>query len=156
MENHAPEGVHSWLVFFKAMHAVSKLIQADLQGTELGESDFRVLEVLLHKGAQPVNALGPKVNLTPGSISVAVDRLHRRGFVSRVEDLGDRRVRIVDLTAEGRRMILPYFQRRAATLEQVFEVLTPEERIQLEQMLKRVGRNAETLGGADQSTSFWK
>jgi MarR family transcriptional regulator, 2-MHQ and catechol-resistance regulon repressor len=147
MDKNAPEGVHTWLVFFKAMHAVSKLIQTDLQGTELGESDFRVLEVLLHKGPQPVNALGPKVNLTPGSISVAVDRLHGRGLVSRVEDAGDRRVRIVDLTPAGREMILPYFRRRATLLEQVFKVLTPEERIQLEQMLKTVGRNAETLGG---------
>jgi MarR family transcriptional regulator, 2-MHQ and catechol-resistance regulon repressor len=56
MDENAQKGVHSWLVFFKALHAVSKLIQADLQGTELGESDFRVLEVLLHKGALPVNA----------------------------------------------------------------------------------------------------
>jgi MarR family 2-MHQ and catechol resistance regulon transcriptional repressor len=147
MDEKVPEGVHSWLVLFKAMHAILKLIQADLQGTELGESDFRVLEVLLHKGSQPVNALGPKVNLTPGSISVAVDRLHGRGLVSRVEDAGDRRVRIVDLTPAGREMIEPIFRRRATILEQVFEVLTPEERIQLEQMHKKIGRNAETLGG---------
>ena len=146
MGENVPEAVHSWLVTFKAMHAISKLIQADLQGTELGESDFRVLEVLLHKGPQPVNALGPKVNLTPGSISVAVERLHGRGLVSRVEDAADRRVRIVDLTPEGREMIGPIFRRRAALLEQVFEVLTPEERLQLERMLKEIGRNAETLG----------
>ncbi len=147
MAEKSPEGVHSWLVFIKALHAVSKLIQADLQGTGLGESDFRVLEVLLHKGAQPVNAIGPKVNLTPGSISVAVDRLHGQGLVSRVEDVGDRRVRIVDLTSTGREMIEPIFRRRAAILEQVFEVLTSEERVQLEQLLKRIGRNAENLGG---------
>jgi MarR family 2-MHQ and catechol resistance regulon transcriptional repressor len=147
MDENTPEGIHSWLVFFKALHAVSRLIQADLQGTELGESDFRILEVLLHKGAQPVNALGPKVNLTPGSISVAVDRLQGRGLVSRVEDAGDRRVRIVDLTPTGREMIEPIFRRRAAILEQVFEVLTSEERVQLEQLLKRIGRNAENLGG---------
>ena len=147
MDENAQEGVHSWLVFFKALHAVSKLIQADLQGTALGESDFRVLEVLLHKGAQPVNVLGPKVNLTPGSISVAVDRLHGRGLVSRVEDAGDRRVRIVDLTPAGREIIEPVFRRRAAILEQVFAVLKPEERVQLAQMLKRVGQNAEILSG---------
>jgi MarR family transcriptional regulator, 2-MHQ and catechol-resistance regulon repressor len=152
MDENAPKGVHSWLVFFKAMHAISKLIQADLQGTELGESDFRVLEVLLCKGAQPVNALGPKVNLTPGSISVAVDRLHGRGLVSRVADAGDRRVRIVDLTPAGREMIEPIFRRRAAILELVFEVLTPEERSQLEQMFKRIGRNAEALGGGGSVT----
>ena len=147
MGEETPEGVHVWLVFVKALHAVSKLIQAELQGTGLGESDFRVLEVLLHKGAQPVNVIGPKVNLTPGSISVAVDRLHGRGLVSRVEDPGDRRVRIVDLTPAGRELIVPVFRRRAAVLEEVFAVLRPEERVQLERLLKAVGRNAESLSG---------
>ena len=124
-------------------------MQANLQGTGLGESDFRVLEILLHKGAQPVNVIGPKVNLTPGSISVAVDRLHSRGLVSRVEDPGDRRVRIVDLTPAGRELIVPVFRRRAAVLEEVFAVLRPGERVQLERLLKAVGRNAESLAGTN-------
>ena len=142
MGEETPEGVHVWLVLVKALQAVSRLIQADLQGTGLGESDFRVLEILLHKGAQPVNVIGPKVNLTPGSISVAVDRLHGRGLVSRVEDPGDRRVRIVNLTPAGRELIVPVFRRHAALLEEVFAVLRPQERVELERLLKAVGRNA--------------
>jgi MarR family transcriptional regulator, 2-MHQ and catechol-resistance regulon repressor len=43
----------------------------------LGESDFQVLEVLLHKVPMPVNAIGPRVDLNPGSLSVAVDRLYK-------------------------------------------------------------------------------
>jgi MarR family transcriptional regulator, 2-MHQ and catechol-resistance regulon repressor len=147
MGKETPDGVHVCLVFVKSLQAISKLLQADLQGTGLGESDFRVLEILLHKGAQPVNVIGPKVNLTPGSISVAVDRLHSRGLVSRVEDPGDRRVRIVDLTPAGRELIVPVFRRRAAVLEEVFAVLRPGERVQLERLLKAVGRNAESLSG---------
>ncbi len=77
----------------------------------MGDSEFRILEVLLHKGPLPVNTLGPKVNLTPGSISVAVDRLHNRGLVSREESPEDRRVRIVTLTAEGKDVIAPLFQK---------------------------------------------
>lgn len=34
--------------------------------------DFRVLAVLLNKGPLRANTIGPKVHLTPGSISVAV------------------------------------------------------------------------------------
>ena len=147
MKKETPEGVHVWLVLIKASQAIAKLVQADLEGTDLGESDFRVLEVLLHKGALPVNAIGPKVHLTPGSISVAVDRLHGRGLVTRVEDPSDRRVRIVDLTPVGRELILPIFRRRADILEKVFAVLTPAERVQLEHLLKTVGRHAESLSG---------
>jgi DNA-binding MarR family transcriptional regulator len=46
----------------------------------LDDSDFRVLDVLLPKEPIPVNAIGPKVDLNPGSVSVAVDRLCKKGW----------------------------------------------------------------------------
>jgi MarR family transcriptional regulator, 2-MHQ and catechol-resistance regulon repressor len=93
--------VHTWLVMMKAMQAIARYALEDLEKSGLGDSDFRVLEVLLHKGPLPVNVIGPKVNLTPGSISVAVDRLVAKGLASRAESSQDRRVRIVALTPRG-------------------------------------------------------
>src|SRR5450432_4491129 len=101
---------HVWLVMIKAMRALTRYAAAGIEGTGLGDSDFRVLEVLLHKGPLPVNTIGPIVNLTPGSISIAVERLHRRGLVSRIESAEDRRVRIVELTQKGRELIVPVFE----------------------------------------------
>ena len=69
------ETSHVWLVMLKAMRALTRYAAAGIEGTGLGDSDFRVLEVLLHKGPLPVNTIGPIVDLTPGSISIAVDRL---------------------------------------------------------------------------------
>jgi MarR family transcriptional regulator, 2-MHQ and catechol-resistance regulon repressor len=149
MKNKSPEGVHVWLVFIKAFHAIGKLVMADLQESGLIDSDFRVLEVLLHKGPLPVNVIGPKVWLTPGSISVAVDRLHARGLVSRMEDSADRRIRMVDLTPEGRALIEPVFSRHAEFMEKIVAVLSPAERAQLEGMLKKIGRHAETMGSRE-------
>src|ERR1700737_2677000 len=86
-------GVHVWLVFMKAFQALIPHAAQSIQRTKLGDSDFRVLEVLLHKGPLPVNTVGPKVWLTPGSISVAVDRLVKKGLVSRKGHAVDRRAR---------------------------------------------------------------
>ena len=91
-------GVHLWLVFMKAFHALFPHAAQSIKQTELGDSDFRVLEALLHKGPLPVNTIGPKVWLTPGSISVDVDRLVNKGLVSRKDHPDDRRVRRVELT----------------------------------------------------------
>src|SRR5260370_2519695 len=76
-------GVHVWLVLAKAFRALGAHAEEslNLSRTGLGDSDFRVLEVLLHKGPLPVNTIGPKVWLTPGSISVAVDRLEKKTLV---------------------------------------------------------------------------
>ena len=81
----------------KAFRALIPHAAESIERTELGDSDFRVLEALLHKGPLPVNTIGPAVRLTPGSISVAVDRLVQKGLVSRNDHASDRRVRQVEL-----------------------------------------------------------
>jgi MarR family 2-MHQ and catechol resistance regulon transcriptional repressor len=85
MDKNSRDPVHCWLVWGKAFHAAAKYLYAGLEETGIDDTDFRILEVLLNKGPLPVNTIGPKVNLTPGSISTAVDRLVDRGLVSRVE-----------------------------------------------------------------------
>ena len=140
-----PKPVHVWLVWMKAMQAIARYGLAELRESGLGISDFAVLEVLLHKGPLPVNVIGPKVNLTPGSISVAVDRLLAKGLVSRVESSDDRRVRIVALTPRGKGVISPVFRAHAATMEKVFGGLSSDELRQLEHQIKLIGRQAESL-----------
>jgi len=93
----------------------------------------------------PVNAIGPKVDLNPGSVSVAVDRLYKKEFVSRVEKARARRVRTVALTEKGREMFLPLFRRHKALIKRAFQDVSREELQQLEGVLKKVGKRAESL-----------
>jgi len=135
-------GVHVWLVLMKAFQALMPHAADSIERTELGDSDFRVLEALLHKGPLPVNTVGPKVWLTPGSISVAVDRLVKKGLVSRKDHPGDRRVRQVELTAKGRALITRGFREHAAAMETVVSVLSKNERLTLLRILKKLGKHA--------------
>jgi MarR family 2-MHQ and catechol resistance regulon transcriptional repressor len=135
-------GVHIWLILIKAFLSLRANVEKSMRGCELGESDFRVLEVLLHKGALPVNTIGPKVFLTTGSISTAVDRLHKKGFVSRTTGERDRRVHVVNLTPKGRALITRVFSAHAAQMDELAQVLTLAERLQLIAALKKLGKNA--------------
>jgi MarR family 2-MHQ and catechol resistance regulon transcriptional repressor len=136
---------HVWLVMMKAMRALTKYAAAGIEETGLGLSDFGVLEILLHKGPLPVNTIGPIVDLTPGSISIAVDRLFAKGLVSRVESSEDRRVRIVALTARGKALIDSAFRKHSGQMTKAFAELSPEELRGLEAALKKVGKRAATL-----------
>jgi MarR family transcriptional regulator, 2-MHQ and catechol-resistance regulon repressor len=138
--------VHCWLVLLKAFQAASKYLYAGLAETGIDDTDFRILEVLLSKGPLPVNTIGPKVFLTPGSISTAVDRLVARGLVNRVESPEDRRVRIVSLTTKGKGLIAPIFRKHAAEIARVFADASPKELRALETILKKIGKRAESLG----------
>jgi len=149
-----PEVLHAWLIMLKAWQSMSRYVLPTLLEEGLGESDFRVLEVLLHKGPMPVNAIGPKVDLNPGSVSVAVDRLYKKGFVSRVECSSDRRIRTVSLTEKGREMFAPLFRRHAALIKRAFQDVSPEELQQLEGVLKKIGKRAEGLAEKKTSSQF--
>ena len=145
MAQRAESTDHAWLVMMKAMRALTRYAAADIEETGLGLSDFAVLEVLLHKGPLPVNTIGPIVDLTAGSISIAVDRLFAKGLVSRVESEEDRRVRIVALTPRGKDLIVPAFRKHSAQMKKVFSELSPEELCGLETALKKVGKRAAVL-----------
>ena len=136
---------HVWLVMMKAMRALTRYAAAGIEETGLGLSDFGVLEVLLHKGPLPVNTIGATVDLTPGSISIAVDRLVAKGVVSRVESAADRRVRIVALTPRGKDLIVSAFRKHSGQMKKVFSELNPEELRSLEVTLKKVGKRAAAL-----------
>src|SRR3974377_1761740 len=136
---------HVWLVMMKAMRVLTRYAAADIEETGLGLSDFGVLELLLNKGPLPVNTIGPIVDLTPGSISIAVDRLFAKGLVSRVESTEDRRIRIVALTPRGKDLIVPAFRKHSAQMRRVFSELSAEELCGLEAALKRVGKRAAAL-----------
>ena len=148
---HDPEDadhVHAWLVLGKAFSAMTKFTTAGIQESGLGESDFRVLEALLHKGPLPVNVIGPKVFLTPGSISTAVDRLFSKGLVSREESPDDRRIRVVALTERGKALILPIYRKHVEDIRELLADFTPSDIRRLERLMKKAGRRAEALHAA--------
>jgi MarR family transcriptional regulator, 2-MHQ and catechol-resistance regulon repressor len=136
-------GTHVWLVLSKASRAVERNALNSISGLGLGLSDFAVLEVLLHKGPQPVNVIGKKVFLASGSTTAAVDRLVERGLVERTSDPDDARARIVRLTESGRTLIEQAFSKHAQDMEETMAVLKPAERIELVRLLKKVGLWAE-------------
>ena len=137
--------VHVWLILMKAYGAIEAVAAKSIADSDLGPSDFQILEVLLHKGALPVNMIGRKVMLTSGSISTAVNRLEKRKLVRRDPSVDDARVSYVSLTGPGHALIQRIFSRHAQRMEDVFAPLSEEERVSLEELLKKVGKYAELL-----------
>ena len=112
-----------------------------IERTELGDSDFRVLEALLIR-ARSRSTPSARSLADAGSISVAVDRLVKKGLVSRKDHPDDRRVRRVELTPKGRALITRGFGEHAAAMEDVAGVLSKNERLTLLRLLKKLGKHA--------------
>ena len=145
MKKRPDKSAHVWLVMLKAFQAMGNYALTSIVDSGLCDSDFRILEILLHKGPLPVNSIGARVNLTPGSISVAIDRLLAKHLVTRIETEADRRVKMVSLTKSGKAFIAPIFQRHIAEIREAFEGLSENELALFESLLKHIGRRAELL-----------
>src|SRR3954465_8371879 len=134
-----PSGTHTWLILWKAKRSVEARAIESIAETGLGQTDFAILEALLHKGPMPVNTIGRKLLLTSGSITTAIDRLAAKNLVARVDDPSDRRVRMVELTPRGRKLIAPAFARHERDLEAVVSgALTAQERTTLVNLLRKL------------------
>lgn len=138
-------GVHLWLILWKAYDTLRAHAECHIHSLGIGFSDFGVLEALLHKGPMPINTLGAKVRLTSGSITALVDRLAQKGLLERREDPADRRTRMVHLTPAGRKLISCAFADHEAAMDRATSGLTPAERAQAADLVRKLGLHAQEL-----------
>src|SRR6266545_731436 len=135
-------GTHLWLVMMKAHRTLERLAGRSIEMSGACLSDFAVMEMLLHKGPQPVNEIGRRIELTSGAITTAVDRLESRGLVSREAHESDRRTRIVRLTARGKEQAAEVFAGHKTAMDLAATGLSKTERATLIQLLKKLGISA--------------
>jgi MarR family 2-MHQ and catechol resistance regulon transcriptional repressor len=136
-------GPKLWVVLARAYGAIAHYVEQCVAAEGLCLSDFMMLEVLLHKGPLSISAIGEKVLLTNASMTAAVDRLEKRGFVLRQNSQEDRRSKIVTLTAEGRVFISELYARHVQDIEAVTSSLSQKELNRMRSLLKTLGLAAK-------------
>jgi MarR family transcriptional regulator, 2-MHQ and catechol-resistance regulon repressor len=132
-----------WVVLARAYGSMASFVEERIAAEGIGLSDFMVLEVLLHKGSLTMSAIGEKVLLANASMTSAIDRLEEKAFVIRKYSDEDRRIRLVELTARGRKLIVEVYRRHEQELESLMSGLSAEERAGLHRGLKKIGFAAQ-------------
>ena len=145
-------GAKLWVVLARAYSSLAGYVERCIAAQGLCLSDFMVLEVLLHKGPMTISGIGEKVLLANASMTSAIDRLTERGLVVRKNSEQDRRIRIVELTREGRKLISSLYRQHERDIEAVMDGLSDTERNLLRRGLKKIGLAAHA-GGRPQSAA---
>ncbi|MEX1309298.1 MAG: MarR family transcriptional regulator [Candidatus Sulfomarinibacteraceae bacterium] len=123
----------------RAVNAVNVREGEQMRKAGLTESQFGVLEALLHLGPLCQRELAAKVLKSAGNMTTVVDNLQRRGLVERKREADDRRVVTVSLTGRGEAVIRDAFPRVVTALVGAFSVLTAGEQKQLAALCRRLG-----------------
>jgi MarR family transcriptional regulator, organic hydroperoxide resistance regulator len=98
----APPGRSALLALQRATHATLHLITAELAGLDLTASEINALANLADGQSRTVSQLGAAIGTRPTTLTSMLDRLERRGHITRGTRPGDRRSVLIELTHSGR------------------------------------------------------
>ena len=101
-------------------------------------SSFGLRPRLLHHFHQDFSSLRRIAHLLREGDAGAA-HVEKLGLVVRKSSPSDRRARVVELTAQGKRLAASCFERHAKDLEALMSALSQEEKEQLYESLKKLG-----------------
>lgn len=137
--------LHLYRVLSKAFKSVTDHSAANCKNEGFNPTDFAVLEMLYHKGPQPIQQIGSKLLLQSGNVTYVIDKLERNGYLRRHPCAKDRRVIYAEMTDEGRNIMERVMPSQVDTLCRALSGLTCEEKMQATDLLKKLGIQAERL-----------
>ena len=132
-------------VILRASQAIQEVIRKDAANHGLNSTEFSVLELLYHRGDQPIQMIGKKVLISSGSITYVVDKLEQKNYVRRKGCPEDRRVTYAALTSEGKALMDEIFPQHVLKIKEVFADLGPGEINETIALLKRIGHRAKKV-----------
>jgi len=122
----------------RIIRAVGLYSRELLRRRNLTTSQLATLRQLGRHGALSAGELARGISVSQATVTGIVDRLERRGLVTRSRDLEDRRRVVIDLTEPGRQAVAssppPLHERFMVRLAELPE----EERREIDQMLRRI------------------
>ncbi|MFJ8014878.1 MarR family winged helix-turn-helix transcriptional regulator [Streptomyces sp. NPDC096339] len=97
-----PSDWSALLALQRATHATLQVLAAELADLDLTASEINALANLADGRGRTVSELGAAVGTRPTTLTSVLDRLERRGHITRGSRPGDRRAVLVELTDSGR------------------------------------------------------
>ena len=134
--------VRAYVKLMRAQRGVVARLEPALAACALTLTQLGVLEAVLHLGPLTHRELGRKLLTSPGNLTDVVDKLEKRGLVTRVRAEQDRRQVRVELTEAGRALIADIFPRHAADIAHAMAGLSPAELETLGHLLRKLGTTA--------------
>ena len=89
------------LELHRATHATLSVLTEELADLDLTPSEINALGNLADGVARTVTELGSDTGTRPATVTGVLDRLERRGLITRGARPGDRRVVLIELTDNG-------------------------------------------------------
>lgn len=145
MNEDIKQSLKLFIVLSRAHKAISEQTNQFFQASGVNPTEFAVLELLYHKGKQPLQKIGGKILLASGSITYVIDKLEKRGYINRVNCPSDRRVTYAEISEQGKEFMAQVFPEHEKKLHELTNVLSNEEKKQAIELMKKLGLSIKDL-----------
>jgi len=120
---------------------------ATAQGdVEIDRSGYGIMCRLVDEGPQRLGALAQSFGLDPSTITRQVQSLEQSGWVARRADPSDRRAALLDLTPEGREVLVETRGRRRAWLRTALQDWPEQDLVEFGRLLEQFNGSVDNLG----------
>ncbi len=134
-----------FIVLSRAHKAITEQTNHFFQANGVNPTEFAVLELLYHKGKQPLQKIGGKILLASGSITYVIDKLEKRGYITRVNSPSDRRITYAEISETGKEFMAAIFPEHEQNIHELTEALSSEEKDQAIELMKKLGLSIKNL-----------
>lgn len=134
-----------FVVLTRALESIEKQISKDIKSHGLNLTEFSVLELLYHKGEQPIQKIGQKILLASSSITYVVDKLEKKRYLERKACPNDRRITYAGITEAGTELMDSVFPKHVEALNEILGGLDSDEKESAINQLKKLGLHAQRL-----------
>ncbi|MCH5263188.1 MAG: MarR family transcriptional regulator [Lachnospiraceae bacterium] len=107
---------------------------------DMTANDMHVIEAIGTEEAKNMTSVARSLDVTTGTLTIAVNSLVKKGYVDRVRSEEDRRVVLISLSEKGKRAYLHHRQFHDQMINVVVEELSEEEQQVLERALKKLNQ----------------
>ena len=145
MDEDIKQSLKLFIVLSRAHKAITEQTNQFFQASGVNPTEFAVLELLYHKGKQPLQKIGGKILLASGSITYVIDKLEKRGYINRVNCPSDRRVTYAEISEQGKEFMAQIFPEHEKKLHELTNALSNEEKEQAIELMKKLGLSIKDL-----------
>ena len=125
------------------MHRFMKRAKSKYEEFDLNRSQASILFTLHQRSSMSQKDLAESLNMTPPSITSAIRKMEKDGYISRKQDESDQRVMRLALTEKGESCIQNVKKVAEEMRELIFRGMSPEEIMLFRRLLIQINDNLE-------------
>ncbi|GGI39481.1 MarR family winged helix-turn-helix transcriptional regulator [Mammaliicoccus stepanovicii] len=136
--NRTEESLKALVGIKRTNDTLDRIVKQDMKNYGLNITEFAVMELLFHKGDQPIQKVKERILVASSSTTYVIDQLVKKAYVTRRQDTTDKRITYAVLTDKGYKLMEDIFPQHEQTIEQAFSTLEDEELSILRTALKKI------------------